>query len=77
MNKYIMGEWVEQAKCKDADPDEFFPEKGGSGINTALRICKSCPVVEPCLDWAMRNERLGVWGGMSERQRYKLKKRAS
>lgn len=61
--------WTEQALCAQTDPDEFFPEKGGS-TRQAVAICRRCPVREQCLDYALEHgERFGIWGGVSERDR--------
>lgn len=61
--------WTEDAICAQIDPDLFFPEKGAS-IQQAKRVCDSCPVRQQCLDAALRNnERFGIWGGLSERER--------
>lgn len=69
--------WAEEARCLNADPDIFFPEKGGS-TREAKRICGECPVRAECLDYALASEeRFGIWGGMSERERRKLKRLAS
>lgn len=62
-------EITDQARCAQADPEEFFPNKGES-TKTAKLICGMCPVVEQCLDFAVTtNQRHGVWGGKSERER--------
>ena len=69
--------WQEQALCAQTDPEAFFPEKGGS-TREAKRICSDCPVRLECLEFALANdERFGIWGGMSERERRKLKRLAS
>ncbi len=69
--------WATEAKCLEAEPETFFPEKGGS-TREAKRICATCPVRTECLDYALANdERFGIWGGMSERERRKLKRIAS
>jgi WhiB family transcriptional regulator, redox-sensing transcriptional regulator len=69
--------WMESARCLDADPDAFFPEKGGS-TREAKRICGQCEVRDECLEYALDNdERFGIWGGMSERERRRLKRVAS
>ena len=66
--------WMLEARCLDADPEAFFPEKGGS-TREAKRICAMCPVQEECLAHALDNdERFGIWGGMSERERRRLKR---
>lgn len=64
--------WVDLAACRDADPDVFFPEKGGS-TRHAKRICAGCPVASQCLEVALaEGERIGIWGGLSERERRRL-----
>ena len=69
-------EWQERALCAQTDPEAFFPEKGGS-TREAKRVCMSCEVRVQCLDYALENdERFGIWGGLSERERRKLKRRA-
>ncbi len=69
--------WQADALCAQTDPEAFFPEKGGS-TRDAKRICTSCEVRSQCLEYALQNdERFGIWGGLSERERRKLKRRAS
>jgi WhiB family transcriptional regulator, redox-sensing transcriptional regulator len=68
--------WQERALCAQTDPEAFFPEKGGS-TREAKRVCASCEVRVECLEYALANdERFGIWGGMSERERRRLKKLA-
>ena len=68
--------WQERALCAQTDPEAFFPEKGGS-TREAKRVCLSCEVRVECLDYALANdERFGIWGGLSERERRRVKKRA-
>ena len=70
----IMG-WQERALCAQTDPEAFFPEKGGS-TREAKKVCTGCEVRAECLEYALANdERFGIWGGLSERERRKLKKR--
>jgi WhiB family redox-sensing transcriptional regulator len=69
-------EWQERALCAQTDPEAFFPEKGGS-TREAKRVCMACEVRVQCLDYALENdERFGIWGGLSERERRRVKKRA-
>ncbi len=69
-------EWQDRALCAQTDPEAFFPEKGGS-TREAKRICQVCDVRSECLEYALaHDERFGIWGGLSERERRKLKKRA-
>lgn len=68
--------WQGDALCAQTDPEAFFPEKGGS-TREAKRICDGCEVRSQCLDYALENdERFGIWGGMSERERRKLRREA-
>lgn len=68
-------DWQEQALCAQTDPEAFFPEKGGS-TREAKRICQACGVRDECLEFALEHdERFGIWGGLSERERRRLKKR--
>jgi WhiB family redox-sensing transcriptional regulator len=69
-------EWQERALCAQTDPEAFFPEKGGS-TREAKRICAGCEVRAECLDYALANdERFGIWGGLSERERRRLRRAA-
>ena len=68
--------WQEQALCAETDPEAFFPEKGGS-TREAKKICTGCEVKAQCLEYALSNdERFGIWGGLSERERRRLRRRA-
>jgi WhiB family redox-sensing transcriptional regulator len=68
--------WQSDSLCAQTDPEAFFPEKGGS-TRDAKKICASCEVKAQCLEYALENdERFGIWGGLSERERRKLRKRA-
>jgi WhiB family redox-sensing transcriptional regulator len=65
--------WRDRAACRDADVELFFPDKGGS-TRAAKAICAGCPVTDECLAWALANqERWGVYGGKSERERRRLR----
>lgn len=67
--------WQERALCAQTDPEAFFPEKGGS-TREAKKVCTQCEVRAECLDYALaHDERFGIWGGLSERERRKLKRR--
>lgn len=69
--------WQEYALCAQTDPEAFFPEKGGS-TREAKNVCAACEVRAECLEYALANdERFGIWGGLSERERRKLKRHAS
>ncbi|PAZ11554.1 transcriptional regulator [Streptomyces sp. SA15] len=67
-------EWLRRAACAGEDPELFFPV-GTEGpalrdIAAAKRICARCPVIEPCLDFALDSgPTSGVWGGTCEEER--------
>ena len=66
--------WRDLGLCAQTDPEAFFPEKGGT-TKPAKALCKSCEVQVDCLDYALANdERFGVWGGASERERRVLRR---
>jgi WhiB family redox-sensing transcriptional regulator len=67
------GTWRLDALCAETDPEAFFPEKGGS-TREAKRVCTGCEVRDECLEYALTNdERFGIWGGLSERERRRLR----
>lgn len=66
--------WRADALCAQTNSELFFPEKGG-GTRSAKKVCQECEVRPQCLEFAFQNnERFGVWGGLSERERRKLDK---
>ncbi|MGO9154459.1 WhiB family transcriptional regulator [Mycobacterium sp.] len=67
-------QWQDRALCAQTDPEAFFPEKGGS-TREAKKICLGCEVRSECLEYALaHDERFGIWGGLSERERRRLKR---
>ena len=65
--------WRLDALCAETDPEAFFPEKGGS-TREAKRVCSGCAVRVECLEAALTNdERFGIWGGLSERERRRIR----
>ena len=70
-------EWTKKALCAEIDPEIFFPEKGDKTAYVK-QICKACDVRAECLEYSLQNnERFGVWGGMTEPDRRRLRKKAS
>jgi WhiB family transcriptional regulator, redox-sensing transcriptional regulator len=66
-------EWRLDALCAETDPEAFFPEKGGS-TREAKRVCTGCAVRVECLEYALTSdERFGIWGGLSERERRRVR----
>jgi len=66
--------WQENANCLGVDPDLFFPERGAS-TREAKEVCRGCVVREDCLEYALvHGEKFGIWGGMSERERRRIRR---
>jgi len=66
--------WQEYANCLGVDPDLFFPERGAS-TREAKEVCRGCVVRDDCLEYALANsEKFGIWGGMSERERRRIRR---
>ena len=65
-------DWVLSAVCRQVDPELWFPEQGG-GASVVKKICHGCPVRQECLDYGM-DERFGIWGGFSEKERRSMPK---
>jgi WhiB family redox-sensing transcriptional regulator len=60
--------------CLGVDPDLFFPERGAS-VKAAKEVCRGCVVQEDCLEYALeKGEKFGIWGGMSERERRRIRR---
>ena len=74
-------DWRDDAACRDADADLFFPV-GTMGpalrqIDEAKRICRACPARAACLAWAIDHGiTWGVWGGTTEDERRALRQPA-
>jgi WhiB family transcriptional regulator, redox-sensing transcriptional regulator len=76
------GDWRDDAACRDADPELFFPI-GTTGpalrqVQEAIRICQACPMRTPCLAWALEHGITdGVWGGTTAEQRRAIRRPAA
>lgn len=71
--------WRVGAACRDTDPDLFFPV-GQTGpaiahIANAKAVCETCEVQIECLEYAlMTNQDAGIWGGLTEDDRRKIRR---
>ena len=72
-------EWRDRAACRNSHPELFFPI-GSTGdalqeVEAAKAICRACPVRRECMAFAVEtNQDSGVWGGLSEDERRKLRR---
>lgn len=75
-------DWRHNAVCREEDPELFFPI-GTTGpaliqIEEAKSVCRRCPVSGQCGQWALESgQDSGVWGGLSEDERHRMKRRAA
>lgn len=62
--------------CAQADPDSWFPEKHTNTheVKAVMRVCQACEFKEPCLEYALKEDLWGIWGGTTERQRMRLRR---
>jgi WhiB family transcriptional regulator, redox-sensing transcriptional regulator len=73
------GDWRASAACREGDPDLFFPV-GSTGpalrqIEAAKAVCRSCPSLDPCPEFALRTgQDAGVWGAASEEERRAIRR---
>jgi len=74
-------DWRDDASCRDADPELFFPDgdirSARDRVKTAKLICRDCPVRTICLSWALASgQEHGIWGGLTEDERRRLPRRS-
>jgi WhiB family redox-sensing transcriptional regulator len=76
--------WQKDAACRNtgrssvmqrALADRYFADHAATV--DVVRACKACPVREQCLAWALENNELGYWGGLSETERRRMKTRGA
>lgn len=81
-------DWMSQSKCSELEPAKafgwFFPLPKKEPLENlfdthsperAKKICRTCPVIEECLEYAIRHNEDGVWGGTTKRERRALKRK--
>ncbi len=64
----LLPAWQQRAACADEDREMFFPPPGTQPYE-ARRICATCPVQAPCLDYAVEHDFIGVWAGTTRSER--------
>lgn len=72
MSKDVSEEWRDGALCATVDPQLFFPETTEEA-KVAKQLCRTCDVVEQCLQYALaKDEQYGIWGAKSPNERRAL-----
>lgn len=74
--------WMQDAKCREVGPSVMVPPPlvpGSAGqllhqrrVAAAKAVCVGCPVIDPCLEWAIRYREVGVWGGTTDSERRRI-----
>jgi hypothetical protein len=59
--------------CFNSGLDFYSPSM--LDIHNCKQFCHSCPLEEKCLEYALHYESHGIWGGMTERERVKERKK--
>lgn len=66
--------WADRANCLDINPDLMFPNTT-TQLAEGKKVCAGCVVRTECLEYALvNNEKFGLWGGTSERERARIQR---
>jgi WhiB family redox-sensing transcriptional regulator len=66
-------------KCSGEDPTLFVGPDGEERTDRefreekAKRFCRQCSLISKCLDWAIANREIGIWGGTNDDDRKALR----
>lgn len=74
MSKATQFDWMKQAECKGMPIDIFYVEED-EPTDDAKAICRRCPVIKDCREYALLHEREGFWGGLSEAERRSVRRK--
>lgn len=65
----------EQPLCAEIDQELYFSEVHNSAANNlAKRLCERCVDKDTCLEWALKHEEFGIWGGTTTNERRKMRR---
>lgn len=72
-------DWLSHGACRGQTTVDFYAEHtsmiGRMEQKRAVSVCQNCKVMIQCRDYSLRYERFGVWGGLTELQRHRERKR--
>ena len=75
----LAADWRARAGCSGYPNTLFFPTADGldeGWVEKAKSVCAVCPVIDECLQYALEtNQRSGIWGGTSEKERKSLRRK--
>jgi WhiB family redox-sensing transcriptional regulator len=64
--------------CTQVGADLFFTPDTSivyRDIRKVKAVCEECPMREPCLDYALHVNVVGIWGGTTEKQRIIMRRK--
>jgi WhiB family redox-sensing transcriptional regulator len=62
--------------CREIGVEPFFPEDGIVELYSfARKICSGCVVRQECLEWAIKHEDHGMWGGTTPVERRQIRRK--
>lgn len=64
---------IDLAQCRNGNPDDWFSAVGTEERKRALLACQRCSVRVECATEGLNHE-YGIWGGMTEEQRFVLRR---
>lgn len=68
--------WKLQGLCTEIGMPDMWYASDRREQREAIAICYKCPVIQKCRDYAFQNdEKLGIWGGMTETERKQMRRR--
>jgi WhiB family redox-sensing transcriptional regulator len=77
-------DWRQEAACRPGsgvDPETFYPgeldtPKNRTQTAEAKAICAQCPARQACLAWALENDEYAIAGGLTVKERGRLRKQS-
>lgn len=78
--RWTQQDWMSAAACH-GETATFFPPHGEQADARAVReaqaaaICRTCPVILACRDYARRHREQGFWGGENDEERLEARRR--
>ena len=72
-------DWMDRAECRERpDPDMWFraewPTKPRE-LDAVRYVCGTCAVQAECLEYAIKIDAEGVWGGLTSSERRRVRRR--
>lgn len=74
------------ASCLGQPTEWWYPIRDGKtsaelseishNMKKAIEICRQCPACVECLDHSLKNDEIGIWGGMGEKTRKRARQMA-